>query len=110
NLMLKKYKENKVPTSLPVLVQTINIGEWKLVGLSREVVTEYGPAIRKIWPDKLVSVAGYCNDISSYLPNRWHVEAKLYEGNESFFWYGETAFFPEDVLEALTGKIKSLNK
>lgn len=110
DLMLKNYQENKIPESLPVYVQTINIGNWKLVGLSREAVTEYGSAIRKIWPDKLVSVAGYCNDISSYLPNTWHTKAKVYEGYDSFFWYGQPAVFPLNAFDTIIEKIKILNR
>lgn len=110
DIMLNNYKKGKVPTTLPVYVQTINIGDWKFVGLSREVVNEYGPAIRKIWPEKTVSVAGYCNDVPSYLPINWHIEEKLYEGYSSFFWYGQSGIPPVNVLEIITDKIRSLNK
>ncbi len=110
DIMLNNYKSGKVPATLPVYVQTINIGDWKFVGLSREVVNEYGPAIRKIWPEKTVSVAGYCNDVSSYLPINWHIEEKLYEGYSSFFWYGQSGIPPVNVLEIITDKIRKLNK
>ncbi len=110
DLMIRDYQKDKVPATLPLYVQTINIGNWKFVGLSREVVTEYGPAIRKIWPGKTVTVAGYCNDVSSYLPTDWHIKEKLYEGNGSFFWYGQSGIPPVNVLEMIIGRIKSLNK
>ncbi|HYH57270.1 MAG TPA: hypothetical protein VD772_11700 [Anseongella sp.] len=110
DLMLRYHSDGNMPAHLPVYVQTINIGNWKLIGLSREVVTEYGPAIRAIWPDKIVSVAGYCNDVSSYLPHDWHIRSRTYEGDGSFFWYGQPAIFPEEVLEIITGRIKAANK
>jgi hypothetical protein len=111
DLMLKNYgQEGKLPASLPVYVQTINIGDWKFIGLSREVVNEYGPAIRNIWPDKTVSVAGYCNDISSYLPNDWHVKTGIYEGEGSFFWYGAPGIFPENVMDIVLERIRIMNK
>ena len=110
DLMNKNYDKGDVPTTLPLYVQTLNIGDWKFVGLSREVVTEYGPAIRKIWPDKTVTVAGYCNDVSSYLPIDWHIKSKLYEGFGSFFWYGQSGLPPENILDLITGKIKSFNR
>lgn len=99
-----------IPNTLPLYVQTINIGDWKFVGLSREVVNEYGPAIRKIWPEKSVTVAGYCNDVSSYLPINWHIQEKLYEGNNSFFWYGQSGIPPLNVLDIITERIRTLNK
>jgi hypothetical protein len=109
DLMLARYKNNRMPVSMPVYVQTINIGNWKLVGLSREAVTDYSIGIKKIWPGKLVSVAGYCNDVSSYLPTSRHIQAGNYEGLGSFFWYGQPAVFPLDVYEKIIEKIKTQN-
>jgi len=108
DLMLKYYAEGTMPSSLPVYVQTFNIGDWKLVGISREVTTEYGFGVKNMWPGKLVSVAGYTNDVSSYLPTRKHLELKNYEGLDSFFWYGSPAVFPLDVYDIIIGDVKRL--
>ena len=105
DLMLKKDKENKMPDTMPVYIQTINIGEWKLIGLSREAVTDYSIGIKKLWPEKLVSVAGYCNDVSSYLPTERHIQAKVYEGLDSFFWYAQPSVFPESVYQTILSHI-----
>lgn len=110
DLMLQLNKNNKMPVSMPVYIQTINIGNWKLVGLSREAVTDYSIGIKKIWPGQLVSVAGYCNDVSSYLPTSRHIQAGNYEGLGSFFWYGQPSVFPLDVYEKIVEKIKTQNK
>jgi hypothetical protein len=110
NLMLSRYEKGTLAKSLPVYVQTINIGNWKLVGLSREVVNEYGPAIRQLFPDKNVSVAGYSNDVASYLPNSWHLKEKQYEGYESFLWYGQPGLPPLNVLQLIVEKIKLFNR
>lgn len=110
DLMLKRYKENRMPADMPIYVQTLRIGNWKLVGLSREAVTEYGIAIRNLWPDQLVSVAAYCNDVPSYLPTDPHIRAADYEGYGSFFWYGQPACFPEHILHTVVEKIKTNNR
>lgn len=107
DLMLRHYERNTMPGTMPVYIQTLNIGQWKLIGLSREVVTEYGLAIKKIWPDKLVSVAGYCNDVSSYLPAERHLRTKVYEGEGSYIWYGMPSAFPLDILDRVVGKIRT---
>lgn len=109
DLMLKLDKSNKMPVSMPVYIQTINIGDWKLVGLSREAVTDYSIGVKKLWPGKLVSVAGYCNDVSSYLPTGRHINAGNYEGLGSFFWYGQPSVFPLNVYETIMDKIKTQN-
>lgn len=108
DLMIDYYNKGIMPESLPEYVQTINIGNWKLVGFSRETTTGYSFGVKKFWPDKLISVAGYTNDVSSYLPTHMHLEAKNYEGLDSFFWYGMPNVFPMNGDEIILGRIKSL--
>ena len=109
DLMLNLHKKNSIPATMPVYIQTFNIGNWKLLGLSREAVTDYSIGIKKLWPGRLVSVAGYCNDVSSYLPTRRHIQAGVYEGVDSFFWYGQPSVFPMDVYERILSRIKANN-
>lgn len=106
DMMLNYYDTNTLPQYLPVYIQTINIGNWKLVGVSREAVTEYGLAIRKLWPDKLVSVSGYTNDVPSYLPTAVHIKKQTYEGYGSFFWNAQPAIFPENVFDVILDYLK----
>ncbi|WP_316812465.1 hypothetical protein [Pedobacter heparinus] len=108
-LMQDLKKNNKLPTQMPVYIQTVNIGSWKLVGISRETVTEYSIGIKALWPDRMVSVAGYCNDVSSYLPTSKHIRGGGYEGYDSFLWYGQPAIFPESVYDTILQRIKDQN-
>lgn len=109
DIMLKNIADGTMPTHMPIYIHTINIGNWKLIGLSREVVTEYSLAIKKIWPEKLVSVAGYCNDVSSYLPVERHIKTGVYEGHGSYFWYGQPSSFPLNILNLVVDRIKTKN-
>lgn len=108
DIMLEQLRTGTAPPYMPVYVQTISIGNWLLVGLSREVVTEYGINIKEQWPDRLVSVAGYCNDVSSYLPAGWHIRTKVYEGYDSSFWYAQPDLFPENIFELVIKKVRSV--
>ena len=108
--MLQHHANGSMPTTMPVFIQTFNIGNWKLVGVSRETTTEYSLGIKNIWPEKLVSVAGYCNDVSSYLPTSRHIKAGIYEGYDSFFWYGQPNVFPEQVYETIIQSIQTKNR
>jgi hypothetical protein len=92
--MLKCYETGTMPATLPVHTQTFDIGNWKLVALSREATTEFGLAIRQLWQDRMVSVIAYTNDVSSYLATDPHIVAKDYEGYGSSFWYGQPSPFP----------------
>ena len=60
-----------------------------------------------MWPGKHISVAGYTNDVSSYLPSTLHIRAKNYEGLGSFFWYG-MPYFPEGVEKSFWRPLKNL--
>ncbi len=110
DLMFKYYREGTMPASMPVYIHTINIGNWKLVGFSRETTTGYGLGVKKLWPEKLISVAGYTNDVSSYLPTHMHLEAGVYEGKDSYFWDGMPNAFPKNADETILNKIKSLER
>ncbi len=110
DLMLKYYSENRMPASMPVYVNTINIGNWKLVGFSRETTTGYSFGVKNLWPGKMISVAGYTNDVSSYLPTHMHIEERGYEGLNSFFWYGMPNVFPENIDEIILNTVKSLDR
>jgi hypothetical protein len=107
DIMLDYYQKGTMPGEMPIYIQTLHIGDWTLVGLSREVTTEYGLAIRRIWPDKKISVAAYTNDVSSYLATDPHIEARDYEGYDSFFWYAQPSPFPVKVFDTVIEYIKN---
>jgi len=100
DLMLEYIAHGTMPDSLPTPVQVFSAGDsWRLAGVSREVVTEYGDGVRALWPDRHVTVAGYANEVASYLPNAWHISGHHYEGYSSFFWYAQPAPPTLDVYQ-----------
>jgi hypothetical protein len=107
DLMFKYYSEGTMPRSMPVYIHTLNIGNWKLIGFSRETTTEYGFSVKNFWPDKLISVAGYTNDVSSYLPTHMHIEQGVYEGKDSYFWDGMPNSFPKNADDTILNIVKS---
>ncbi|MDD2475097.1 MAG: hypothetical protein PHI32_04190 [Dysgonamonadaceae bacterium] len=110
DIMLTYYDENTMPTSMPVYVHTLNIGNWKLVGFSREATSSYSLDVKNLWPDQLVSVAAYTNDVSSYLPTHLHIEKRNYEGYDSFIWYGMPDTFSMTVEDTIMSSIKENNR
>lgn len=109
DLIIDHYDRGTLPVSNPVYVQTINVGNWKLVGFSREATSEYSLAVKEMFPGRIVSVTGYSNDVSSYLPTSHHIQKRNYEGLDSFFWYGEIPF-PLTVHETIMSILKNLNR
>ena len=109
-IMLDNLEKGVKQLPMPVYVHTLNIGNWKLVGFSRETTTPYGLRVKALWPDRMVSVVGYTNDVSSYLPTCLHIEKKNYEGMDSFYWYGMADTYPMDVEEKIISEIKENNR
>ena len=109
NIQLNSIKNDGDLPPMVVYYQTINIGNWKLVALSREVTSEYGVAIKNIWPNDIVSVIAYSNDVPSYLGTPPHVQARDYEGYESFLWYGQPFRFSDQAFSCIVDKIKETN-
>lgn len=107
DMMIKHYEGNTLPETMNIYLQTFDIGDWKLIGISREVTTEYGLAIKDIWPKQKVSVIGYTNDVSSYLATDPHIRAKDYEGYESFIWYGQPSIFPLGTFDTIVDYLQS---
>ena len=110
DLVLRTAGEKKVKNRLPVYIQTLNIGQLKIVGLSQEVVTDYSIAIKNIWPNQHVMVAGYSNGVESYLPNDWHINEGVYEGFDSFFWYGQPGLPIPGLFDKIINTIKTKNR
>lgn len=110
DIMLGYYDENKMPSSMPVYVHTLNIGNWKLVGFSRETTSSYSFDVKNLWPNDLVSVVGYTNDVSSYLPTHLHIEKRNYEGFNSFISYGMPDTFPLSVENIIITSVRNNNR
>lgn len=109
-IMLSHLQNGMKQFSMPVYVHTLNIGNWKLVGFSRETTSPYSFRLKELWPGKMVSVAGYTNDVSSYLPTRLHIDKRNYEGMDSFYWYGMPDTYPLDIEERVISQIQKNNR
>lgn len=101
----RHYTEGTMPAEAWVYLQTVEVGEWRLVALSREVTTQYSRAIKEALSPRPVSVVGYTSDVSSYLATPAHMEAGRYEGEESFIWYGQPATLPEESFRRIVAHV-----
>jgi hypothetical protein len=102
------YAQPSLPHEVSCYIQEIGFGNtWKLTGLSGEVVTEYGESIRAANKDYFnnVTVVGYCNDVSYYLPKDWHITDTTYEGYTSGLLYGLWHPFPIGTFSEVLGTI-----
>jgi neutral ceramidase len=101
----------KLITSYCAPIQVVDFGgEMLLIGLSGEPVVDwahkfkqqYGPGRGLVW------VAGYCNDVFDYVPNRRIQTERGYEGGRANLWNWIPTPFTEDVEDRITTAVRRL--
>jgi neutral ceramidase len=90
---------------------------WKLgdqitwVGLGGEVVLDYAIRIRKELPkDRIVWVAGYCNDVMAYIPSKRVLLEGGYEAESSMVYYGMPGKWADTIEERIITTVHELAK
>ena len=104
--MLKRYAEDGIPETSVIYLQSVRIGNWQIVGLSDEPVCEFAFAVRRLYPKLRTTVLGYCNEVSRYLPGPEHIANGTYEALSSYYWYGQPAAAPAEIMEMVLEKLK----
>ena len=82
-----------------------------LVAMGGEVVLDYTILLEKAFPGTDLWVAGYCNDVSAYIPSKRILSEGGYEAGEAMLYYGWPSSFEPSVedmiLETVSGLINS---
>jgi len=109
--MLKAYDEGSPVRTTPYPVQAIRFGNAvTMVALGGEVVIDYSIRIKKQYPKQSLFVAGYSNDVMSYIPSVRILREGGYEAESSMIYYGMPGPYSEDVEESIIGSVKSVMK
>ena len=83
-------------------MQAIRLGkDYTLVALGGEVVVEYALRAKKEFPRENLVVAGYSNEVSSYIPSSAVMKGGGYEPDFSQIYYGYPGPFTDDVEETV---------
>jgi len=100
HLMLEAYDLGRPVRQLAHPTQAIRLGsDWTLIGLGGEVVVDFAHRAKCEYPDEHLVVAGYCNDVSSYIVSRRVLGEGGYEPVDSMIYYGQPGPFTPDVEE-----------
>ena len=106
NLMLAAYDKGQPVRQLPFQVQALRFGaDLTLLALSGEVVVDYALRAKREFPAENLVVAGYCNDVSSYIPSLRVLREGGYEPDTSMIYYGNPGPFSEKVEEQVFAAI-----
>lgn len=105
--MLRAYDKGKPITTIPYPVQAFRFGkDVTLVGMGGEVVVDYALRVKKEFASEDTIVAGYTNDVMSYIVSKRVLKEGGYEPVDSHIYYGNPGPYTEDVEETVMGAVK----
>jgi len=112
NAMLKLYDERSpILSHYPYPVQAVRFGkDLTLVALGGEVVVDYVLRIKREYGSKGLIVAGYSNDVMSYIPSLRVLKEGGYEADQSMIYYGLPGPYDEHVEEQIMATVHQVLK
>ncbi|HZJ13744.1 MAG TPA: neutral/alkaline non-lysosomal ceramidase N-terminal domain-containing protein [Chthoniobacteraceae bacterium] len=92
-------------------VQAIQFGkDLTFVALGGEVVVDYVQRIKREFGGKGIIVAGYSNDVMSYIPSLRVLKEGGYEANDSMIYYGLPGPYDEEVEDRIMTTVRQVMK
>ncbi len=109
-LMLKTYDDRQAIRTTPYPVQAIRLNQGPtILALGGEVVVDYQLRAKREYPGPLI-VAGYSNDVLSYIPSRRVLKEGGYEAVDSMIYYGKPGPYADDVEDRIFASIGRVMK
>jgi len=98
-----------LPAHYPYPVQVLRFGEGlTFIGLAGETVVDYSLRLKRELPGAPVWVAGYCNDVMTYIPSRRVLEEGGYEGRDAMKLSSLPGPWASSVEERIVGEVHDL--
>lgn len=107
--LAKLERDGKIMSEYPYTVQILQIGDLKLIALAGEVVTDYALRLKKEFGGN-AWVAGYSNDLCSYIASARMYPEGGYEVVESMIYYDLPGPYTPAIEETIIGKVHELNR
>jgi neutral ceramidase len=109
--MLATYDQGYPIRRYPYPVQAIGFGkDLTLVALGGEVVVDYVLRIKKEYGSKRIIVAGYSNDVMSYIPSLRVLKEGGYEASDAMLYYGLPGPYNDDVEDRIMRTVGQVMK
>jgi hypothetical protein len=106
--MLKTYDERAPIRQTLYPIQAIRFDNaLTILALGGEVVVDYSLRIKREYPGNLM-VAGYSNDVTSYIPSRRVLKEGGYEAVDSMVSYVQPGPYADDVEERVLAGVRSV--
>jgi len=109
--MLATYDQGHPIRRYPYPVQAIGFGkDLTVVALGGEVVVDYALRIKNEYGSKGLIVAGYSNDVMSYIPSLRVLKEGGYEVSDSMIYYGMPGPYNEEVEDRIMRAVGQVMK
>ena len=109
--MLATYDQGRPIRRYSYPVQAVAFGkDLTLVALGGEVVVDYALRIKKEYGSKGIIVAGYSNDVMSYIPSLRVLKEGGYEAADSMLYYGLPGPYTDDVEDRIMRTVGQVMK
>lgn len=109
--MLAEYDAGHPIRRYPYPVQAIQFGrDLTLLALGGEVVVDYALRVKSEYGAKGIIVAGYSNDVMSYIPSVRVLKEGGYEPDTSMIYYGLPGPYDQEVEERIFTTIHQVMK
>lgn len=109
--MLKMMDEGHPIRHYPYPVQAVQFGnDLTIVALGGEVVVDYCLWLKQNYGAKGILIAGYSNDVMSYIPTVRILKEGGYEPVESMYYYGLPGPYNEEVEEQIHVTLRKVLK
>ena len=110
-LMLEAYNKGWDVSKFKYPIQAVRFGkDLTILALSGEVVVDYSLKTKKEFAGENLFVAGYCNEVTCYIPSKRVLKEGGYEADESMVYYGLPGPFADDVEERIFKTIRQVLK
>lgn len=108
--MLKAYDERQPIRRTLYPIQAIRFDNTlTILALGGEVVVDYSLRVKREYSGNLI-IAGYSNDVVSYIPSQRVLREGGYEAVDSMLYYGQPGPYAEDVEERIFSGIHQILK
>jgi neutral ceramidase len=104
--MLEAYDSGRPVRSVQYPIQAVRFGNGLvLLALAGEVVVDYAIRAKKEYPNVNLIVAGYSNDVMSYIPSVRVLKEGGYEAVDAMIYYEQPGPYTDQVEDRIFGAI-----
>ncbi|HEY4196308.1 MAG TPA: neutral/alkaline non-lysosomal ceramidase N-terminal domain-containing protein [Mucilaginibacter sp.] len=105
-LMLEAYSKSWNVGHFPYIVQAVRFGkDLTIVALSGEVVVDYSLNTKKAYAKENIFMAGYCNDVTCYIPTKRILAEGGYEAEDNLIYYSMPGPFADNIEDKISAAI-----